>query len=57
VKQWLPKIEGRTIDDIVDFLTYTFVPLLLMWRMEWLPPPAEVWVIPALMASYSVSRP
>jgi hypothetical protein len=56
VKQWLPKIEGRTIDDIVDFLTYTFVPLLLMWRMEWLPPPAEVWVIPALMASYSVSR-
>jgi phosphatidylcholine synthase len=51
VKQWLPQIEGRTIDDIVDFLTYAFVPLLLMWRMEWLPPPAAVWVIPALMAS------
>ncbi len=51
VKQWLPTIDGRIIDDIVDFLTYTFVPLLLMWRMDWLPPPAAVWIIPALMAS------
>ncbi len=40
VKRWLPAIEGRTIDDIVDYLTYTFVPLLLMWRMGWVPEPA-----------------
>ena len=37
VKRWMPSIDGRTIDDIVDYLTYTFVPLLLMWRMGWLP--------------------
>ena len=51
VKRVLPTIEGRTIDDIVDYLTYTFVPLLLVWRMEWVPEPAAVWIAPALIAS------
>jgi phosphatidylcholine synthase len=51
VKRWLPAIEGRTIDDIVDYLTYTFVPLLLVWRMEWVPEPAPAWILPALVAS------
>jgi phosphatidylcholine synthase len=51
VKRWLPAIEGRTIDDIVDYLTYTFVPLLLIWRMGWVPAPAAVWIAPALLAS------
>ena len=51
VKRWLPTIDGRTIDDLVDYLTYTFVPLLLVWRMGWLPEPGVVWVAPALIAS------
>jgi phosphatidylcholine synthase len=51
VKRWLPTIDGRTIDDIVDYLTYTFVPLLLVWRMGWLPEPQAVWIAPALLAS------
>jgi phosphatidylcholine synthase len=51
VKRWLPTVEGRTIDDIVDYLTYTFVPLLLVWRMEWVPAPALAWIAPALVAS------
>ena len=51
VKRVLPEIEGRTIDDIVDYLTYTFVPLLLVWRMEWVPDPAVAWIAPALVAS------
>ncbi len=51
VKRHLPAIAGRTIDDIVDYLTYTFVPLLLVWRMEWVPEPAPVWIAPALVAS------
>jgi phosphatidylcholine synthase len=51
VKTWAPTIDGRTIDDLVDYLTFTFLPLLLMWRMEWLPQPAAFFVIPALMAS------
>jgi phosphatidylcholine synthase len=51
VKRALPVIDGRTIDDIVDYLTYTFVPLLLVWRMEWVPAPAVAWIAPALVAS------
>src|ERR671916_3331022 len=51
VKRWLPSIDGRTIDDIVDYLTFTFLPLLLVWRMGWLPEPAALWVVPALLAS------
>ena len=51
VKIWAAAIDGRTIDDIVDYLTFTFLPLLLMWRMEWLPQPGALWAIPALIAS------
>jgi phosphatidylcholine synthase len=51
VGRWAARIGGRTIDDIVDYLTFTFVPLLLVWRMGWLPSPGALWVIPALVAS------
>ena len=51
VKTRAPRIDGRTIDDIVDYLTYTFVPLLLVWRMDWLPPHAGGWVVGAAMVA------
>jgi phosphatidylcholine synthase len=51
VKVRAARIDGRTIDDIVDYLTYTFVPLLLIWRMGWVPQPAGAWVAPAMVAS------
>jgi phosphatidylcholine synthase len=51
VKRVLPAIDGRTIDDIVDYLTYVFLPLLLIWRMGWVPAPGWVWIAPALIAS------
>ncbi|HEX8272577.1 MAG TPA: hypothetical protein VF615_07980 [Longimicrobiaceae bacterium] len=46
-----PRIDGRTIDDIVDYLTFTFLPMLLVWRMGWLPEPGWLWVGPVLIAS------
>src|SRR5687767_12781785 len=42
VKTWAATIDGRTIDDIVDYLTFTFLPVLLMWRLEWLPQPGAL---------------
>jgi phosphatidylcholine synthase len=51
VKHRLPHIQGRTIDDIVDYLTFTFIPLLLVARMEWVPQPVLLFVAPALMTS------
>lgn len=43
-----PAIDGRTMDDIVDYLTYTFVPLLLVLRMGWSTGPA--WLAIAAVA-------
>lgn len=37
VKRYARDIDGRTIDDIVDYLGFTFLPLLLIWRMQWVP--------------------
>lgn len=51
VKAWAAAVDGRTIDGIVDYLTFTFVPLLLVWRMGWLPAPAAAYVVIALVAS------
>src|SRR5690606_1358147 len=35
VERHAPAIAGRTIDDIVDYLCYAFLPLLLVLRMGW----------------------
>jgi phosphatidylcholine synthase len=51
VKRWAGHIDGRTIDDIVDYFSFTFVPLLLVWRMQWAPWPAALWIAPALLTS------
>lgn len=55
VQRFAPAIDGRTIDDIVDYLTFTFIPLLLVWRMGWVPfAPGllgAAWIVPGLLAS------
>ncbi len=37
VKERLPWFSGDTLDNLVDYLTYVFVPVLLMLRAELLP--------------------
>jgi phosphatidylcholine synthase len=37
VKTLAQSIDGRTIDDLLDYLTFAFIPLMLVWRMNWLP--------------------
>jgi phosphatidylcholine synthase len=40
IKETVPSFDGRRLDDLIDYLTYTFLPLLLVWRLraELLPP-------------------
>ena len=45
VKEVLPEFDGRKLDDIIDFLTYTFLPLLLIWRAGLFPEGAEAWLL------------
>jgi len=37
VKQRLPDFDGARLDDIVDYLTYVFVPALIVWQAELVP--------------------
>ena len=32
IKEVLPGFDGRRLDDLIDFLTYVFLPLLLLWQ-------------------------
>ena len=51
VKTVLPMFDGRKLDDIIDFLTYTFLPLMLVWRAGLLPEGAGAWLLLPLLAS------
>lgn len=53
VKEVLPGFDGRRLDDLVDFLTYTSLPLFLLWRAraQVLPPGTEGWLLAPLLAS------
>ncbi len=51
VKQVLPGFDGRRLDDIIDFLNYTALPLLLIWRAGILPAGQAPWLLAPLVAS------
>jgi phosphatidylcholine synthase len=51
-KRYAGDVSGRTIDDIVDYIGFTFLPLALVWRMDWVPGVVgTVVVVLAMMAS------
>jgi len=47
VSQRLPWFNGAKLDDIVDYLTYVFVPAVIVWRALLV---AEAWTIPVASA-------
>lgn len=51
VKQVVPHIDGRKLDDIVDYLNYTFLPILMIGSAGWLPHPVWIWASIPLIAS------
>lgn len=57
VKEIIPGFDGRRLDDIVDFQTYTTLPLLLIWRAQLLPPEQSYWLLlPLLASAYGFSQ-
>lgn len=57
VKEVVPDFDGRTLDDIVDFQTYTSLPLLLIWRAGILMGGEALWLLlPLLASAYGFSR-
>jgi len=58
VSQRLPWFNGARLDDIVDYLTYVFVPAVFVWRALLVP---AAWAIPVagailLSSAYGFSR-
>lgn len=51
IKETLPGFDGRRLDDLVDFLTYVVMPLLLIWRAGLLPAGTEAWLLLPLFAA------
>jgi phosphatidylcholine synthase len=51
VKEVVPTFDGRRLDDLIDFLNYTCLPLFLIWRAELLPAPHSWWLLAPLLAS------
>jgi phosphatidylcholine synthase len=57
VGEVLPWFDGRRLDDIIDFHTYTSLPLLLIWRAGILPGEwSAVLLFPLLASAYGFSR-
>ncbi|WP_347057612.1 CDP-alcohol phosphatidyltransferase family protein [Blastococcus sp. HT6-30] len=48
VKQTIPWFDGARMDDVVDYLTYVFAPVVLLWTTDRLPGGAPGWVLAAL---------
>jgi phosphatidylcholine synthase len=51
VKEVLPRFDGRRLDDLIDFQTYTTLPLLLIWQAELIPREWQGWLLVPLVAS------
>lgn len=51
VKEFAPSFDGRRLDDLIDFQTYTSLPLLLIWRAEILTGGQSWWLLLPLIAS------
>jgi phosphatidylcholine synthase len=57
VKEVLPGFDGRRLDDLIDFQTYTSLPLLFIWRAGILPGPLAWWLLlPLLASAYGFSQ-
>jgi phosphatidylcholine synthase len=57
VKEVLPGFDGSALDNLIDFHTYTSLPLLLIWRAGLLPGGlAWLLVLPLLASAYGFSQ-
>ena len=51
VKERTPRIDGDTLDLVIDYLTYVFVPALFIWRAGLVPPGLAPWLAAAILIS------
>ncbi|WP_310528061.1 CDP-diacylglycerol O-phosphatidyltransferase [Nocardioides sp.] len=59
VKRWVPWFDGALLDNIVDYLTYVFTPMVLLWSAGYLGEGTSATVlaaIPLVASAYQFCR-
>ena len=59
VKRWVPWFDGALLDNIVDYLTYAFTPMVLLWSAGYLGDGTSATVlaaIPLVASAYQFCR-
>ncbi len=59
VKKWVPWFDGALLDNIVDYITYAFMPMVLLWSAGFLGEGTSATVlaaIPLLASAYQFCR-
>src|SRR5688572_10585171 len=51
VRERLPRIDGAILDLVIDYLTYVFVPTLIIWQAGLLPEPLALPLAAAIQIS------
>ncbi|PDV99548.1 CDP-alcohol phosphatidyltransferase family protein [Candidatus Chloroploca asiatica] len=57
VKKYVPEIDGRAMDDVIDFVAYVFLPVLFMVKAEMLLQPVLLFgSLPLLASAFGFAR-
>jgi phosphatidylcholine synthase len=56
VKERLPQFDGARLDDIVDYLTYVFVPALIVWQANLVPVAFPICAAMLLSSAYGFGQ-
>lgn len=57
VKRRVPEVDGRRLDDVVDYVGYVFVPAIFLIRAGLLPEPVLLWgSLPLLASAFGFSQ-
>jgi phosphatidylcholine synthase len=51
VKERIPYFDGALLDNIIDYMTFVFIPALIVWRAELVPPALAFPICAAMLMS------
>jgi phosphatidylcholine synthase len=57
VKRYVPEIDGRAMDDVIDYVAYTFLPVVFLLQAEMLLQPVVFFAaLPLLSSAFGFAR-
>jgi phosphatidylcholine synthase len=56
VKERIPNFDGALLDNIIDYLTFVFVPALIVWRADLVPAPFPVCAAILMSSAYGFAH-